>query len=74
MGLMTHQMGGFDADKARALVGVPIQYNLMAMLTVGVQADPAEFKDADKERELAPRKRRELGELFFAGRWDRPVV
>jgi nitroreductase len=71
MGLMAHQMGGFDEDKARALVGVPTQYTLMAMLTVGVQAEPAEFKEGVKERELAPRKRREFADLFFTGVWGK---
>lgn len=74
MGLMTHQMGGFDADKVRALAGVPAQYVPMAMLSVGVPADPANFKEEIKERELAPRKRRELGELFFAGSWGSPAA
>ncbi|MFM9912303.1 MAG: nitroreductase family protein [Methylophilaceae bacterium] len=74
MGLMVHQMGGFDVDKVRALAKVPTQYNPMAMLTVGVAAqDPATFKEEIKERELAPRKRRELNDLFFAGSWDKGV-
>lgn len=74
LGLMAHQMGGFDADKARSEFGVPEQYIPMAMIAVGYPADPATFADEIKERELAPRKRRELGELFFAGAWDKPVI
>ncbi len=63
MGLMAHQMGGYDADKARAAFGVPAQYTLMAMISVGYPTDPASFSAEAKERETAPRKRRELGEL-----------
>lgn len=74
MGLMAHQMGGYDADKARAAFGVPAQYTLMAMISVGYPTDPASFSAEAKERETAPRKRRELGELFFAGSWARPIV
>jgi nitroreductase len=74
MGMMAHQMGGFDADKARSEFGVPEQYIPMAMIAVGYPADPATFSDEVRERELAPRKRRELGELFFAGAWDKPVI
>jgi nitroreductase len=74
MGMMAHQMGGFDADKARSEFGVPEQYIPMAMIAVGYPADPATFNDEVRERELAPRKRRELGELFFAGAWDKPVI
>jgi nitroreductase len=74
LGMMAHQMGGFDADKTRSEFGVPEQYIPMAMIAVGYPADPATFADEIKERELAPRKRRDLGELFFAGAWDKPVI
>lgn len=74
LGMMAHQMGGFDADKARALAGVPERYSLMAMVSVGYPADPANFSAEVAERENAPRKRRPLGELFFHGQWDRAVV
>ena len=74
LGLMAHQMGGFDADKTRAVAGVPEQYTLMAMISVGYPADPATFTAEVAERENAPRKRRELGELFFDGAWAKPIV
>jgi nitroreductase len=74
LGLMAHQMGGFDAEKVRSEFGVPEQYVPMAMIAVGYPADPAAFPEEIRERELAPRKRRELGELFFAGAWDKPVI
>jgi nitroreductase len=74
LGLMAHQMGGFDAEKVRSEFGVPEQYIPMAMIAVGYPADPSTFPDEIREREFAPRKRRELGELFFAGAWDKPVI
>jgi nitroreductase len=74
LGMMAHQMGGFDADKARALAGVPERFALMAMVSVGYPADPVVFSAEVAERENAPRKRRPLGELFFNGQWDRAVV
>lgn len=74
MGLMAHQMGGFDPDKVRSVAGVPQQYTLMAMVSVGVPADPETFSTEVQERETAPRKRRELGELFFSGNWGSPVA
>ncbi len=74
MGLMAHQMGGFDSDKAREAFAVPEQYALMAMLSVGHPADVASLSGEVLERETAPRRRRELGELFFAGSWGAPVI
>ena len=74
LGLVTHQMGGFDGVKARAALGVPEQYEMMAMLSVGYQASAEILPDDLKERELAPRKRKALGELFFNGLWDKPIL
>ncbi len=74
LGLDTHQMGGFDGAKARATLGVPEQYEMMAMLSVGYQASAEILPDDLKERELAPRKRKALGELFFNGVWDKPIL
>lgn len=74
IGLMAHQMGGFDPDRIRAVAGVPGQYTPMAMLSVGYPADPATFSDEVSERENTPRKRRPLGELFFDGGWAKPIA
>jgi nitroreductase len=74
MGLMAHQMGGFDSNKAREAFAVPEQYALMAMLSVGYPADVSTLSGEMLERETAPRKRRELGELFYTGIWGKPVV
>ena len=74
MGLMAHQMGGFDAEGARVVAVVPEQFTLMAMIAVGYPADVASLNEEARTRELAPRKRRELGELFFAGQWGQPAV
>ena len=74
LGLMAHQMGGFDPDKARAAFDIPSQYTPMAMIAVGHPADPATLSAEVRERETAPRKRRALGELFFAGAWGKPVA
>ncbi len=74
MGLVTHQMGGFDGDKARTAFGVPAQYQMMSMLAVGYANDVNNLTDELKQRELAARKRRPLGELFFDGGWNQPII
>lgn len=74
MGMMAHQMGGFDADKMRALAGVPAQCVPMAMIAVGYPVEPELVPEELREREMAPRQRRELGQLFFAGRWQHPLA
>jgi nitroreductase len=74
MGLMAHQMGGFDADKARQVFAIPEQYALMAMMAVGYPADISTLSAEVLERETAPRQRRALGELFFSGAWGKPII
>jgi nitroreductase len=73
LGLMTHQMGGFKSDLAREKFNIPAQFTPMAMLTVGYQGDANDLPDDLKARELADRKRKPLGELFFAGSWQKPI-
>jgi nitroreductase len=74
MGLMAHQMGGFDSDKARETFAIPEQYIPMAMLCVGYAADINTVTGDALDRETAARSRRPLSELFFDGSWGNPIV
>ena len=74
MGLAAHQMGGFNADLARDKFAIPAQYTPMAMIAVGYAGDPNQLPDELKQRELAERKRKPLGELFFTETWGKSVV
>ncbi len=74
MGLMTHQMGGFSSDAARAKFNIPAEVTPMAMLAVGYAGDASQLSDALKARDLAPRARKALGELFFDAGWGKPIA
>lgn len=74
MGLMAHQMGGFNADAARTAFAIPAQYTPMAMLALGYPAAISSLEGDILSRETAPRTRRPLNDLFFAGSWGRPVI
>lgn len=73
MGLMVHQMGGFDADRARAAFNVPERFVPMAMVALGYQLAEKDIPQDLWEREYAPRQRRPLEQSFFAGDWDRAM-
>ncbi len=73
LGLMVHQMGGYDADKATELFNIPKQYTPMAMIAVGYQLPENEIPEDMKEREHNPRNRNALEENFFEGCWENPV-
>lgn len=73
LGLIVHQMGGFDVEKARAAFSIPVEYTPMAMIAIGYQAEPDILDEETKAKELRPRARKPLGERFFEGGWGTPV-
>lgn len=72
LGLMVHQMGGFDAERIRAEFAIPERFSCMAAMTIGYQLPQAAIPEDVRERELAPRTRRPLGQSFFVGTWETP--
>ena len=73
LGLMCHQMGGFDATKAKADFNIPEHYTPMAMIAVGYQLAEADIPLELKEREYNPRTRAPIATHFFDGAWDEPI-
>ena len=71
LGLRCHQMAGFDAERARTAFGVPAECDCMAFIAVGRQAAADTLPEGLRERELAARRRKELGENFFRGTWGK---
>ena len=69
LGLVVHQMGGFDAEKARALFNLPAGCTPMSMIAVGYQADIDVLDDDFKAAELAERTRAPLDQRFYFGQW-----
>ncbi len=73
-GLVTHQLGGFNADKLRAAFAIPEQYSPMAMIAVGYQATPDLLEGEVKTRELAPRARKPMASRFYEGAWGMAIA
>ena len=72
LGFAVHFMAGFDEKKARELFRIPEGFTPMAMIAVGYPGDPDELPPKLRARERAPRQRKPIEEIAFAGRWDRP--
>jgi len=73
MGLMVHQMGGFDADKLKEAFSVPDEFTPMAMITLGWPGDPDVLNEKNKDREFAPRVREPIQDHFFEGVWGKGI-
>lgn len=71
LGLMTHQMAGYSADKARELFAIPERYKAIAMMSVGYQLPEEKLPEQFRERELKPRARSPLDSRFFGGEWGK---
>lgn len=71
-GLFVHPMAGFSRERTREIYGIPEDFEPVTALAMGYYGDPDDLDGDLREREMAPRERRPLGESLFAGNWDRP--
>lgn len=62
LGLMAHEMGGFDEKKAMAAFEIPGGYLPMAVIAIGYEAENAPDKDPKKDR-------KPVAENFFFNSW-----
>lgn len=73
LGLVTHQMGGFDAEKAIETLGIPPGHQPLTIMALGYPDTPDKLPEDLRERELAPRTRKLQEEFVFWGRWNNEV-
>ena len=73
LGLHTHGLGGFSADKLRASLAIPADFDPVACWALGRLGDPAALADNYKAMELAARTRKTLSEFVFS-HWDVPAI
>lgn len=73
LGVSTHQMAGFDQDKARTLLSIPEDYVIGSIIAMGYQDEPEKLGDpAMIEREVSPRERKPLRDIVFEA-WGKPL-
>ncbi len=69
MGIYIRQMGGFDPDKTRAIFAVPDNFIPVSVLAIGYKGNPEFLPEDLKKKELAIRRRKDLSEIAFAGKF-----
>ncbi len=72
LGLYVHQMAGFYPEKAAEVFEVPGMFEPVAVSALGYLGDPDDLSEPLRERELAERTRKPLGELVFGKRFGEP--
>jgi nitroreductase len=71
LGLIAHQMRGFDVNAFRETFKTPDDVLPIAMIAIGHPGESTHLDDALREREAAPRVRAAIGEIAFAGAWGK---
>ena len=69
MNLNAHQMGGFDTVKARDLALIPSDVDILSFIAVGKILEESKITESQMEREVAPRKRKPLEEVYNINTW-----
>ncbi len=65
LGLMAHQVGGFNKEKAKEVFALPDYCKPMTIIVIGYESDVPNPRDL-------PRIRKPVGEVFFDGAWKNP--
>jgi len=69
LGLAAHPMGGFDREKATAVLLLPPECEPVAMVAVGRPGSHDRLSPEGRAEEMAPRERRPLAEWVHRGVW-----
>jgi nitroreductase len=64
-GLIMHEMGGFDVQKARDIFNVPEDYEVGIMIAIGYQDAYHVLPDRLRHKAFTPRVRKPLSEIAF---------
>ncbi|MBC8259639.1 MAG: nitroreductase family protein [SAR324 cluster bacterium] len=67
LGLQAHLMAGFSIEKAREYFDLPETHDPVTMLVLGHPGEREAIPEELRERELAPRTRKTLDQIAFAG-------
>jgi nitroreductase len=73
LGLVVHQMAGFDVEKARREFSIPQDYEPVAAAAIGYPGYSAELPEKLRKKDASPRERKALTNFVFEGGWGHPA-
>jgi len=68
MGLLVHQMGGYDVERAKVELAIPTRFEPMAMMAIGYKGDAAQLPREVAAWETRERDRMEISKFLVAGK------
>jgi nitroreductase len=68
MGLMVHQLGGYDVERTKETLVIPTRYEPMAMMAIGYKGDASKLPGDVAARENKERTRMEISKFLVQGR------
>ncbi len=71
-GLVSHQMSGFDPDKASKLLNIPDNYQAVSVTAVGYHGDIKDLSEELAKLELKERVRKDLNTIVFSSEFGKP--
>lgn len=73
LGLIAHPIAGYSPQDAKALLGIPEDFVVIAYVIVGYPgADDSLLSDKQKQAEPVRPERKPVGENFYLDRWGAP--
>ena len=74
LGLSTHQMAGFDVERARHEFSIPPDHEPVAIAALGYPGSVESLPHKLQQKELAPRQRKPLADFVYERGWGRPAA
>lgn len=69
LGLVSHQLGGFDKQALREQFSIPEHITILSLIAIGYQGQVHELREDLQAKELAPRSRQALESIVFNNTW-----
>lgn len=69
LGLMGHPTAGWNEAKLKEMTGMPDEYRIVTVVFIGYEGNPEMLDERSREKEKAPRTRRELSEIVHWNGW-----
>jgi nitroreductase len=73
-GLYVHPIVGFDAQKAKSVLGIDDDVVLEVMMVVGHPGDSAKLNEKHLQSETSDRQRKPIDQVAASSRWDERLV